>query len=346
MRLTYCSYFLEFKHPFGVSSNTRKNTPVVFVKIEKDGISGFGEACLPAYLGETVDQTTLFLEKVKTQLPHLSDLPSVQDIIDKIDLIDEGHNAAKAATDIALNDLFSKIAGKPFYDWIGTQKPEPRATSFTIGIDSEEKLIQKIQEAEKFSILKIKAGTNDDKALIELVRKHTTKPLYVDANQAWTDKHKVLDLISMMKEKGVLLVEQAMPVNMKADMRWVTERSVLPTIADESVKRLKDLENLEDAFSGINIKLMKCTGLNEAIKMIAFAKKKNIQIMLGCMAESSCATTAMAHLMASADFIDLDAPELYTNDPFRGLSYVNGSVNLNDKVGLGLEPTPALLDLF
>ncbi len=343
MRLTYCSYFHEFKHPFGVSSNTRKNTPVVFVKIEKDGLSGFGEACLPAYLGETVEQTNRFLEKVKIVLPHLSDLPCVQDLLDRIDLLDEGHNAAKAAMDMALNDLFSKIAGKPFYEWIGTQKPQPRATSFTIGIDSEEKLIQKIQEAEKFSILKIKAGTKDDKALIELVRKHTTKPLYVDANQAWTDKYQVLDLISMMKENGVLLVEQAMPVNMKADMRWVTERSVLPTIADESVKRLIDLENLEEAFSGINIKLMKCTGLNEAIKMIAFAKKKNIQIMLGCMAESSCATTAMAHLMASADFIDLDAPELYTNDPFSGLRYEKGLIQVSDGIGLGVQAKDEML---
>ncbi len=341
MILSYKTFVLEYKHPFGVSSNTRRTTTSVFIKIQHEGKVGYGEACLPVYLGETVEGTIAFFEKVKPFLVHHAN-SSFREILKAIDEFSSENNAAKAAIDIALNDLAGKIDRKPFYELIGIGKSDSRLTSYTIGIDAEEMIGQKIKEAADFSILKIKAGTKDDKALINLIRRYTDKPLYVDVNQGWKNKEEVLEMLHWLHEKNVILIEQPMPVNMLEDMTWVTERSPIPTIADESVKRLKDLDTIKNCFNGINIKLMKSTGLTEAYEMIKYAKKNKLEILLGCMAESSCATSAMAQLMKFADYIDLDAPNLLLNDPFKGITYKNGKVYLNDLPGIGAEPVDAL----
>ncbi|WP_317896640.1 dipeptide epimerase [Aurantibacillus circumpalustris] len=338
MNLQFTPFWLEFKHPFGVSSNTRKETLSIFIKLEVDGYEGFGEACLPAYLGETEKNTVEFFGKARMFLRDISSGFNLKELIEQINLLDLGSNAAKAAIDIALHDLYGKIHTQTIAQIYGFKRKESMETSFTIGIDVEEKLIQKIEEAKDFSVLKIKAGTKNDQQLIETIRKYTNKPLYVDVNQGWTDKLYVLELLNWMKDQNVILVEQPMPVRMKEEMCWVTERSPITTIADESVKRLTDLENLKGEFSGVNIKLMKCTGIYEAIKMIEFCKENSIKILLGCMAESSCATSAMAQLMSFADYIDLDAPLLYKNDPFEGVTYKEGMVYVNDLSGIGFEP--------
>ncbi|MBA3664793.1 MAG: dipeptide epimerase [Bacteroidetes bacterium] len=337
MLFTWKPFLLEFKHPFGVSSNIRTHTPSVFVKIVHEGLFGYGEACLPKYLGETSEETISFFEKAAPLIRELDFSFSVKDFFEQIDAVSPGHNAAKAAIDIALNDLAGKISGTPFYDKMGFGKSVPVATSATIGIDNEEMIAQKIDEARDFSILKIKAGTKDDKALINLVRKHTNKPLYVDVNQGWKDKHLVMEMLNWMADKDVVLVEQPMPVEMNEDMPWVTANSPIPTIADESVKRLEDLKNLKGAFTGINIKLMKSAGLSEAVEMVQYCRQNNFKVMLGCMAESSCGTSAMAQLLKFADYVDLDAPDLIINDPFRGITYNHGKVILNDLPGIGVE---------
>lgn len=345
MELSYTSFRLQFRHPFGVSSNTRRETQSIFLRLTHEGQAGYGEACLPAYLGETAEGTILFLEKAKPLLISPAQPLLLPGLMRAIDQLLPGHNAAKAAIDIALNDLAGKLNGKAYYQMAGIPKSDPQPTSFTIGIDAPEKLEQKIKEAEAFGLLKIKAGTANDKQLIDLIRQYTSKPLYVDVNQGWTDKHQVLNMLHWLADRNVVLVEQPMPKEMKEEMRWITARSPLPTIADESVKRLADLEQLNGAFSGINIKLMKCTGLGEALNMIGYCREKGLKILLGCMAESSCGTSAMAQLMGLADYIDLDAPLLYTNDPFSGISYQSGLVQLNHRPGIGAAPIPGALDL-
>jgi L-alanine-DL-glutamate epimerase-like enolase superfamily enzyme len=252
------------------------------------------------------------------------------------------NNAGKAAIDLALHDLFAKKQNVPVYKMLGLEKPEPHLTSYTIAIDSPEKLEQKIIEADDFSILKIKAGTRDDKKLIREIRKYTYKPLYVDVNQGWRDKHMVLDMLGWMKEQNVQLVEQPMPVHMSDDMAWVTEKSPIPTIADESAKVASDLAKLKGVFTGINLKLMKCGGLKPATEMIREARALGLKIMLGCMAESSCGVAAMAQLLQSADFVDLDAPLLYRNDPFTGITYREGRIVPGDRAGLGVVPQARL----
>jgi L-alanine-DL-glutamate epimerase-like enolase superfamily enzyme len=337
VQLVHHTYKLKFRHPFGVSSNTRTETVSVFVRLTQDGLHGYGEACIPAYLGESVEETVSFFGQAAPLIHAANFNVPAEEVFHKIDALSPGHNAAKAALEIALNDLHCKAINKAFFETHHLQSPAKRLTSFTIGIADKEKVEEKISEALTFQILKIKAGTSDDRALIKLVRTYTNKPLYVDVNQGWTDKHFVLEMLQWLKDQNVVLVEQPMPVSMKEEMRWVTERSPIPTIADESVKRFKDLENLDGSFSGINIKLMKCAGLGEALKMIHYCKEQGIKIMLGCMAESSCGTSAMAQLMSLADYIDLDAPLLYVNDPFRGLLYENGRISVSRNPGTGAE---------
>lgn len=335
MQLRYKSYQLSFKHPFGVSSNTRTSTTSVFIALTHNQVVGYGEACIPAYLGETEKDTIQFFDKAAEFLKQYDPVLPLHFFIDAIDDLMPAHNAAKAALDIALHDLYGKLHNHSYAGMIGIDRVPPVSTAFTIGIDEPKKLEEKINEAVDFELLKIKAGTTDDKALIQLIRTFTDKPLYVDVNQGWRDKERTLDFCFWLKEQNVILLEQPFAVSMHEEMQWLTERSPILTIADESIKRFADLQKMEAAFHGINIKLMKSTGLREAMRMIQYCKKNDIAILLGCMAESSCAASAMSQLLPFADFVDLDAPLLYTNDPFSGLSYERGKVKAAEGLGIG-----------
>lgn len=336
MELSYHPFLLVYKHPFGVSGHTRTQTQTVYTKIVWDGFVGYGEACLPPYLGETLEQTTAFLNKAKPFLQQQSYPCSIKEILMELDEMDENCNAAKASIDIALHDLKGKIENRSVRELYRLNPAENTLTACTIGIDSEEKIKQKIDEAKDFSILKIKAGTDDDKKLVQTIRNYSDKPLYIDVNRGWKDKNKALELAQWFKEQNVVLIEQPFPVEQLDDSAWLTEKSPLPIIADESIKRLSDIKKIKGAFSGINIKLMKCTGLAEAFQMIELCKAFDLKIFLGCMAESSCGTSAMAQFISCADFIDLDAPSLLKNDPFKGITYSEGKVILNYKPGIGV----------
>jgi L-Ala-D/L-Glu epimerase len=180
-------------------------------------------------------------------------------------------------------------------------------------------------------------GRENDKEMIETIRSVTSLPIAVDANQGWKDKYKALDEILWLKEQGIVMVEQPMPKEQLDDIAWVSERSPLPIFADESIQRLADIPRIKGAFTGINIKLMKCTGLLEARKMLTYARAEGMKVMIGCMTETSCATTAAAHISPMVDFADLDGNLLIANDRFRGMVVEGGKMILPDRPGLGLE---------
>ncbi len=334
MKFSFKPFTLELKHVFTIATSSRSTTPVMLTQIEYNGVIGYGEASMPPYLGESHKTATEFLSKVN--LSQFSDPFQIEDILDYVDNIDEKNPAAKASVDIALNDLVGKLIGKPWYKTWGYDKAKTPNTSFTIGIDTEEIVKQKVNEAAPYKILKVKLGRDNDKEMINTIRSITDKPLVVDVNQGWKDREFALDMIHWLDEKGVKLVEQPMPKTQLDDMAWLTENSPLPTFADEALQRIPDVIKAHGVYSGINIKLMKCTGLREAHKMVNLAKSLNMEVMIGCMTETSCAISAASQLAPVANWTDLDGNLLISNDPFEGTVIVDGKVTLTDAPGIGL----------
>ena len=334
MKLTFKPYDLQLRHVFTIANSSRTTTPVVLTEISYDGVTGYGEASLPPYLGETQASVMDFLKKVN--LEQFSSPFELDDILTYIDKIAENNTAAKACIDIALHDLVGKLMGQPWYKIWGLNKDNTPSTTFTIGIDTDEVVKQKTREASPYNILKVKLGRDTDKQMIEAIRSVTDKPIAVDANQGWKDKHQALDMIYWLKERNIVMIEQPMPKYNLDDSAWVTERSPLPIFADESFQRLPDVLRLKGAFSGVNIKLMKCTGMREAWKILTVARAANMKVMMGCMTETSCAISAATQLSPAVDWADLDGNLLISNDCFDGVTVVDGKLKLNDLPGIGI----------
>jgi L-alanine-DL-glutamate epimerase-like enolase superfamily enzyme len=335
LKLSYTPYSLQFKHPFGLAYGTRTTTEVVYVKLEYDGLVGYGEAALPPYLGETQTSVIAFLKKAATILKGYKFPFLMEELMNAIDTVAENNNAAKACIDIALHDLLGKHLNKPVYALLGLEKPQPKNTSVTISIGDLNLIPKKTEELAEYKILKIKLGNKNDKEIIECIRANANKPLVVDVNQGWTDKHQALEMIEWLNQKNVLFIEQPLAKNKYHDMAWLSERSPLAIIADESMLRFSDMDKIADCFNGFNLKLMKCTGLFEAVKIINYAKQKGLKINVGCMSESSCGIAAAAQLMEHVDWIDLDGPLLINNNPFSGISFVDGKLEINNEQGTG-----------
>ena len=335
LKLRFQPYNLQLKHVFTVATYSRTTTPDVQVEVEYDGITGYGEASMPPYLGESVESVMRFLQQVN--LEQFSDPFQLEEILAYVDGIMPGNTAAKASVDIALHDLVGKLLGAPWHKIWGLDKSKAPSTTYTIGIDTPDVVRQKTLEvAGQFNILKVKLGRDNDKEMIETIRSVTQLPIAVDANQGWTDKHHALDMIFWLKEQGIVMVEQPMPKTQLDDIAWVTQQSPLPIFADESLQRLSDVVKLKDAFTGINIKLMKCTGMREAWKMVTLGRALGMKVMVGCMTETSCAVSAAAQFSPAVDFADLDGNLLIANDRFKGMEVVKGKITLNDLPGLGL----------
>lgn len=337
MNLTFKPYLLTLRHAFGVSGVTRTSTQSVQVEIECDGHIGCGEASTPPYLSESTASVMAFLERV--DLTQFNSPFEMDDILTYVDGICENNTAAKAAVDIALHDLVGKMMGQPWWRIWGLNKEKTPSTFYTIGIDTPEVVKEKTKEALKFDTLKVKLGRDEksDREMIESVRAVTDKPIAVDANQGWKDKVYASEMIGWLHEQGVILVEQPMKKTKIDDIAWITERSPTPIIADEALQRLTDIPKLKDAYSGINVKLMKCTGMREAWKMINLARALDMKVMIGCMTESSCAISAGAQLSPMVDWADLDGNLLISNDVFDGVKTApNGKLLLSELPGLGL----------
>ena len=334
LKLSFDPYNLQLKHVFTLAESSRSSTPVMLTEIDFQGYTGYGEASMPPYLGETQETASMFLSSLN--LEQFTDPFRMEEILDYVDSVSPGNTAAKASADIALHDLVGKIRKQPWYKIWGFAPENTPDTSFTIGIDNPEIIKQKVKEAAGFNILKIKLGRDNDKELIKTIRTITDVPLCVDVNQGWKDKNVALEMVHWLYEKGVVFVEQPMPKEMKDEIAWLTQHSPLPIIADEAVQRLSDVNDAKGIYSGINIKLMKCTGMNEAHKMINHAKRNQLKVMIGCMTETSCAVSAAAQLSPQVDWADLDGNLLISNDIFKGVEIVKGKITLNNLPGIGV----------
>jgi L-alanine-DL-glutamate epimerase-like enolase superfamily enzyme len=335
MKLSFRPYELQLRHTFTVAGNSRNTTPVVLTEIEYEGKTGYGEASMPPYLGESQESVIKFLKKVN--LEQFNDPFLLDDILAYVDSLDEGNRAAKACVDIALHDLIGKLVDLPLYKLWGINPENTPMTSFTIGIATAEEVREKTIEADRFKVLKVKLGGGNDREMINTVRSITNVPIYVDVNQGWKDKQEALDMIHWLKEQGIEFVEQPLPKTAIDEIAWLTERSPLPIIADEAFQRLSDVAAFKGVYSGINIKLMKSTGLREAHKMITVARALDMKVMMGCMTETSCAVSAASQLSPLVDWADLDGNLLISNDLYEGVLVVDGKITLNNRPGIGIK---------
>ena len=336
LNLSFAPYELKLRHAFNLARYSRTTTPDVQVQIEYDGIVGYGEASMPPYLGESVESVTKFLSSL--DLSQFSDPFRLEDILHYVDGVAPNNRAAKASIDIALHDLLGKIMGQPWYKIWGLDPAKAPNTSFTIGIDKEDVVRQKVREAAPYKVLKVKMGLDNDKETVEVIRSMTDVPLCVDANQGWKNKEEALDMCYWLKERGCLFVEQPFDKTWIDETAWLRERSPLPLIADEAFQRLPDIVRFKGVYDGINIKLMKSTGLHEAYEMVVLARALGMKVMVGCMTETSCAVTAAANLAPLVDFANLDGNLLLATDRFNGMTVENGKVTLHDIPGIGVKP--------
>ena len=323
---------LELTHTFRLARGASDVRQTLVLELEEEGLMGLGEA---APIDRYDQDCASAARAAEAMAQHLTSPLAYDSAASSVAV--PGEVAAEAAMDMAVCDLAGKKLGVPLYELMGIDPRQAPVTSFTIGMDTPEVMEAKVREAGEYEVLKIKMGSDEDRRILEAVRGVTDRPLRVDANEGWTLEG-AQSRLEWLESMGVELVEQPLPAGQLEEMRELRRLSPLPLFADESVYRAADIPRLAGAFDGINIKLMKCGGLGEARRMIAVARAHGMQVMLGCMVESSLAITAAAHLSPLVDFADLDGNLLIDNDPFVGVTVKGGRLVLPEGPGLGVRP--------
>jgi len=329
---------LMLRHTWTTTMSSSQYRDTIHVRVTKDGVTGVGEGAPIVRYHESAAEGAKAVAGI-TSILQAADLRHFEKLMEQISREMQGQYAAKAALDIALMDWIGKKMNVPLYRLFGLDAADTPITTFSIGIDTPEITRQKVREAEEFPILKIKVGLDTDEATMEAVRSVTKKPLRVDANEGWKDKEEAVRKINWLESQGVEFVEQPMPAEMIEETRWVRKRVHLPIIADEAVLSARAIPGLVDAYDGVNVKLDKCGGIQQALRMIYMAKSLGMKTMLGCMVSSSVSVTAAAHLSPLVDYADLDGNLLIANDPYCGVKVERGKLVLPDGPGLGVKAT-------
>jgi L-alanine-DL-glutamate epimerase-like enolase superfamily enzyme len=325
---------LKTRHPFIIARGSQDTYRTVLVRlIDKDGVEGWGEAAPQRYYGETTGTVLAALEVYKHALP--ADPFHLEDAEARFGLELHGNNSARAALSTALHDLVGKRLGVPVYKLWGLDAGKCPVSTFTIGIDTPERIRMKVKEAEAYPVLKVKLGTTDDRAILTAIRDSTKKEIRVDANAGWTRKQAIA-MLPVLKEFGVTVLEQPLDPEDLEGLGEVTRHSTIPVIADESCLVAADIPALVGKVDGINIKLAKTGSLREALRMIAVARAHQMMVMVGCMIESSIGITAAAQVTPLVDICDLDGAALLARDPYVGATIDHGQLRLSDAPGLGL----------
>jgi len=347
MRLSHQTIELKPTHPFVIARGGYANHRNVLVRIaDDDGNEGFGEAAPNKYYGESVDSVIAALAQFKSVLDTADPL-SLESIEASLDRLLRGNASAKAAVSSALHDLVGKRLGLPVHKMWGLDPARAPQSSFTIAIADNDELERRVTEARDYPILKIKLGTDRDEEIVRIVRNAgPEKRLRVDANAGWTPKQAVR-MSDFLADHGVEMLEQPVPASDIEGLRFVRKRSKLPVFADESCLTVADIAKLAGAVDGINIKLAKCGSMREALRMVHAARALDMQVMAGCMIESSLGISAIAQVAPLLDFADFDGAALLSTDPFTGASIKGGQVRLADGPGLGARPSdPGLVAAF
>jgi L-alanine-DL-glutamate epimerase-like enolase superfamily enzyme len=326
---------IDFKlsTPFRIAREVQYVSPNVIVQVTHNDYTGIGEASPAEYYGESQETVLACIALFAGNLGN--DPFEIEDLHHRLDKIIRLHPSAKAAVDMAVYDIMGKMLGVPVYKLLGASAKRTPHTSFTIGIDTPSQMAKKALLAKEYPILKIKVGTRHDLDIIKAIRDVSNAVLRVDANAGWTPKEAIKN-IEALSHYNIEFVEQPVAARDFKGLKMVHDYSPLPIIADESCVTVEDIPMVADCVDGINIKLMKCGGILEALKMIHVARAHNLRIMLGCMIESSLAITAAAHLTPLVDYADLDGHLLIDNDAYEGVKVENGKLILPERPGLGV----------
>jgi L-alanine-DL-glutamate epimerase-like enolase superfamily enzyme len=325
---------LRTKHPFIIARGGQSDYRTVWVRLtDADGIEGWGEAAATKFYGETADTVLSALTVYATAMP--ADPFALEEAERNWETLLRGNPATRVALSTAQHDLAAKRAGVPLYRFWGLDAARAPRSSFTIGIDTPEKMQAKVAEAAEYPILKVKLGTDRDATILHTIRDATDREIRVDANCAWSARQ-ALAMLPVLEEFGVTVLEQPVAPTDYDGFLEIRRRATIPLIADESCRVATDIPPLVGRVDGINIKLAKCGSLREALRMIAVARTHQMQVMLGCMIESSIGITAAAHLAPLVDMVDLDGAALLANDPFAGARIDGGQVRLPTAPGLGV----------
>ena len=337
MKVSYKSFNLKFKHPFGISRGTKTHQPTLIIELEQFGHVGYGEAPAITYYHIPIEKM-------------VEDLESKRAFVEKFAFTDPerywhylhhlfpNNSFLVCALDIASWDLYGKMKRKPLKDFWPLDKTYYPLCDYTIGIDTIEKMVEKLKE-KPWPIYKIKLGTNKDIEIMQELRRYTNSVFRIDANAAWKAEE-ALEKIKAFKELGVEFIEQPLAKDDWEGMKFLFEHSPLPLIADESCVGESDVAKCHNHFHGINIKLTKCSGITPALRMIKSARELDMKVMIGAMNESTVGSAAIAHLMPQIDYVDADGPLLLEEDVATGLNFQNdGQILTSSEPGLGIKFT-------
>ena len=340
MKLSHDLHTVHTKHPFVIARGGASEWRLVRVRVvDRDGVEGWGEAAPNRFYGETLETAVGALGKLAPVAERVlgHDPFALEDLESEMNAALRLNGSVKSAISAAAHDLAGKRLGVPVYRMWGLDPAKAPLSSYTIGIPkTEAELTQRVEEAAEYPVLKVKLGSDRDADIIRAVRRAApTKVLRVDANAAWTAKH-ALRMIELLMDFDVEFVEQPLPAHDLEGLRFVRERSPLPIVADESCVVASDIPKLAGIVDGINIKLAKCGGLREALRMIATARSHGMSVMCGCMIESSLGITAAAHFAPLLDHADFDGAALLADDPFDGATIDGGQIRIPSEPGLGV----------
>lgn len=334
MKLSYHTYNLKFKHPFTISRGTKTHQPTLVVALEHLGHVGYGEAPAISYYDITVEKMVADLERKKRMVEGFA-LTEPDRWWHYLHHLFPANPFLVCALDMAGWDLYGKMKKLPLQEFWKPAVALSPITDYTIGIDTIEKMVAKMQE-KPWPIYKIKLGTDNDIAIVEALRKHTDATIRIDANAAW-QAEEALEKIIAFKDLGVEFIEQPLAKNDWEGMKYLFDKSPLPLVADESCVFEQDVEKCSGHFHGINIKLTKCSGITPALRMIKNARALNLKVMVGSMNESTLGSAAIAHLMPLLDYVDADGPLLLEEDVATGLTFKNdGHIITTNEPGLGI----------
>lgn len=329
MKLSWCAYRLNFRHPFRLATGERTGTDSVFVRLEKNGMYGYGEATLPPYLKENTSSVISFLKTIQAECLSAA---TPQEFLSQLHQL-EGENHFAVC---ALEEAFLQLQRKFNKEDANDIRRVNTLSTYTLGLGTEEEIIEKLKIAEGFPVLKVKLQSETDQQPINLIRKYTDRPLCIDANQGWKDIEHSIRFSYWLRDMNVMMIEQPFAADHYEMHEAFRKKSALKVIADESITTLESLKKNYACFDGVNVKLLKCGGPLAASEMLRFAKEKSMFTLIGCMSESSCGVYHAAELGAEADLLDVDGPLLINNDPFNGFELNGGIIRLS-KLEPGLE---------